>query len=210
MSLASIPRGMELKGFAGRFGFGRRPALVVVDFTNAFTDPDHRLGSNSAIEIAATNEVIANFRAKGLPVIFTAIEYESAAAAASSNWRSKIDALSDLYRGSPDTVQDPRLAREDSDPIVNKEFASAFFRTTLEALLLECYVDTVVLAGCSTSGCVRATAVDACQLGFRVIVCHDAVADRSRIAHDQALVDIDLKYGDVLSRNEIAERLHAI
>jgi nicotinamidase-related amidase len=208
MSLASAPKDLERKGFAGRFGFGQKSALVVVDFTNAFTDPDHRLGSDSAVEIAATNELIAVFRAKDLPVLFTAIEYESDAAAASSHWRSKIDAIADLYRGNAGTIQDVRLDREESDPIVNKEFASAFFRTRLESLLRERSVDTVVVAGCSTSGCVRATAVDACQLGFRVIVCRDAVADRNRNAHDQALIDIDLKYGDVLSRNEIAERLH--
>ncbi|KAA0970876.1 isochorismatase family protein [Aureimonas fodinaquatilis] len=207
MSFALGSADLQRKGFAGRSGVGARPALIVIDFTRAFTDPQHRLGSDAQREIAATNDVIAQFRSKGLPVIFTAIEYGTAAQAAASNWRLKIEGIVSLYSGSPDTVQDDRLAREPTDPIINKQFASAFFRTDLEELLNSLAVDTVVLAGCSTSGCVRATAVDACQLGFKTIVCREAVADRDRTAHEQALVDIDLKYGDVLSGKEVADSL---
>lgn len=210
MSAIPIPAELENRGFAGRSGFGQHPALVVVDFTNAFTDPEHRLGSYVGAEIAQTNKAIACFRARGLPIVFTAIEYDTPEAAASSNWRAKVEGVADLYRGSDATRQDQRLDRLTTDPIVNKLFASAFFGTELEALLRETGTDTVVIAGCSTSGCVRATAVDACQLGFRVVVCEEAVADRSRPAHDQALMDIDLKYGDVLALDAIEDCLEAL
>jgi len=194
---------LERRGFAGKSGFGQKPALVVVDFVNAFTDPEHRLGSDVSKEIEATNVLIPIFRKNGRPVIFTTIEYSSAEEAAASNWRSKIDAVSELFRGSRESMQDGRLDREDADPVVAKKYASAFFGTDLAALLRESDTDTVVVAGCSTSGCVRATIVDACQYGFRAVVCREAVADRDLDAHDRTLLDIDLKYGDVLSIKEI-------
>jgi nicotinamidase-related amidase len=210
MSARPISEKLESRGFAGRSGFGQRPALVVVDFTNAFTDPEHRLGSFVGSEIAQTNKAIALFRARDLPIVFTAIEYDTPEAAAASNWSSKIEGVADLYRGSHATQQDQRLNRHAGEPVVNKLYASAFFGTELDALLRDSGTDTVVIAGCSTSGCVRATAVDACQLGFRVVVCREAVADRSRPAHDQALMDIDMKYGDVLALDEIEDRLEAL
>lgn len=96
MSSANGPADLQRKGFAGRSGIGARPALIVIDFTKAFTDPAHRLGSDAQSEIAATNNIIASFRSKKLPVIFTAIEYDTAAEAAASNWRVKIDGIGSL------------------------------------------------------------------------------------------------------------------
>lgn len=203
MPNSSSLAGLTSRGFAGRGGFGKFPALVVIDFTAAFTTPSHRLGSDVSKEIEETNRLTARFRKTGFPVIYTAIAYDSEADAFSSNWRSKIEGISTLYSGNPDVEQDKRLDRIPEDPVVTKKYASAFFGTQLHDLLRGYGADTIVLAGCSTSGCVRATAVDACQHGYKVVVCQEAVADRHKEAHDQALVDIDLKYGDVMEREEI-------
>lgn len=200
---------LNKRGFAGRSGFGRAPALVIVDFVSAFTTPTHQLGSDVSEEIAETNYLTRAFRHVGHPVIYTTIEYETAEEAATSNWSHKIAGVSSLFAGSADAAQDERLERLPTDPIIAKQYASAFFSTELHDLLQKSRVDTVVLAGCSTSGCVRATAVDACQYGYKAVICREAVADRHRDAHEQALIDVDLKYGDVLDRAEIMALLTA-
>lgn len=202
---ASTLEGLATRGFAGRSGFGKSPALVVVDYAKAFTASSHKLGSDSSKEIEATNSLISTFRKKALPIVFMTICYETQQEAENSNWRLKIDGVASLFRGNPDVEIDERLERTPEDPVLAKKYASSFFGTNLHELLQQKGVDTVVVAGCSTSGCVRATAVDACQYGYKAVVCREAVADRHKEAHDQALIDIDLKYGDVLSRSEITE-----
>lgn len=196
---------LKSRGFAGTTGFGSSPALIVVDLTNAFTDPSHSLGSDLSAEIEEVNALTDAFRKAGHPVIYTSIEYETPEAARTSNWSSKIGAISELYKGSAAVSLDERLHRQSSDAVVTKQYASAFFGTDLKDILDRHNIDTVVLAGCSTSGCVRATAVDACQHGFKTIVCREAAADRAEGAHRQALTDIELKYGDVLDRQEIEQ-----
>lgn len=191
------------RGFAGHGGFGSFPALVVIDFTNAFTNPAHRLGSEVGPQIAEANRLAAAFRAKNLPVFYTTIAYATEEEARSSNWSRKIEGVASLFHGSPDTEQDSRLERRPDEPVIAKKYASSFFGTDLDQRLRQAGVDTLVIVGCSTSGCVRATAVDACQNGYFAVVCREAVADRDPNAHSQALTDITLKYGDVLSREEI-------
>jgi nicotinamidase-related amidase len=193
-------------GFGDRSGFGQRPAILVVDFARAFTSPASRLGADMAREIAHANRLILAARAAGAPVYLSTIAYADPVAEAGV-WADKIHGLRELVLGSEAVEQDRRLALEPSDRIIVKRFASCFFGTTLEADLRRDSIDTLIIAGCTTSGCVRASAVDACSHGFRTIVAREATADRLHAAHEQSLIDIDLKYGDVLAVDDILARL---
>lgn len=193
---------LQGRGFGGRVGFGRRAALLVVDFSKAFTDPGQPLGADMAPEIAQANRLILAARSAGAPVFLSTIAYQEPLRDAGL-WARKIEGLHALRLGSPAVALDPRLERAPTDRLLVKRFASCFFGTALEADLRLAAVDTLVVAGCTTSGCVRASAVDACQHGFRTIVAREATADRLADAHRQSLKDIDLKYGDVLTVDEI-------
>jgi nicotinamidase-related amidase len=194
------------RGFGNRVGPGRRPALLVVDLTCAFTDSGASLGADMAPAIAETNRLLGAAHAAGIPVHLSTIAYEDPRAE-SGVWRAKIAGLDALVLGSAGVEQDPRLRRAATDRILVKRFASCFFGTALADDLRAAEVDTVIIAGCTTSGCVRASAVDACSHGFRTIVAREATADRLPDAHAQSLTDIDLKYGDVMPVDAIVAYL---
>jgi nicotinamidase-related amidase len=196
------------RGFGNRVGFGSRPALLIVDFVCGFTAPGRSLGAEMAAEIAEANRLLAGARAIGAPVYLSTIAYADPVGEAGV-WADKIHGLRELLLGDVVVEQDPRLNLADSDRILVKRFASCFFGTALAMELHAEGVDTLVIAGCTTSGCVRASAVDACQHGFRTILAREATADRVRAAHEQSLLDIDLKYGDVMPVDEILAQLAA-
>jgi nicotinamidase-related amidase len=187
------------RGFGGGMGYGSQPALIVVDFMYGFTDPTLPLGSDCSEAIDQANLLIDAAHEAAIPVFFTAIQYDDAALNDAGLWPRKIGGLSSLASNTGTVEQDGRLHRIPSDMILVKKYASSFFGTDLSSRLQALRVDTVLIAGVSTSGCVRATAVDACQHGFRTIVVREACADRSKPAHEQSLVDIETKYGDVVS-----------
>lgn len=189
------------KGFADRSGFGKTPALLVVDFINGFTDPESPLGGDFSREIQVTQQLLAVFRAGGLPVVFTTIAYEPGFKDAGL-FIKKVPSLAILKRGSHASKLDDRIPAQASDFVVEKKFASSFFETGLDALLRSREVDTVVIVGCTTSGCVRASAIDAMQYGFNTIVVREGVGDRAQGPHEANLFDIDAKYGDVISVGE--------
>ncbi len=195
------------RGFGGKMGFGKKPALIVVDFTVGFTDPALPLGSVSDAEIAQTNRLIDAAHGAGMAVFFTAIQYEDSTLSDAGLWRRKIASLDTLVLGSVAVEQDPRLHMGADDTLIVKRYASSFFGTDLSAQLWQRDIDTLVVAGTSTSGCVRATVVDACQMGFRPIVVREAVCDRSPEAHRQALTDIETKYGDVMGIDEVLSHI---
>lgn len=184
----------------GRVGLGSHPALIVVDATLGFTDTASPLGTESASELAAIATLLQAFRARKLPVSFTVNAYSSPDQA--SVLREKIPVLELLQEGGALARIHPDILPEPGEIVVTKRLPSAFFDTTLLSALRACNVDSVVVCGFSTSGCVRATAVDALQHNFRLVVASDACGDRDRYAHDANLRDIDLKYGDVLSAEE--------
>ena len=194
------------RGFGNRVGFGLRPALLVVDFSRTFTSPDEALGGEMAEPIRQANRLVAAARSAGCPIFFSTIAYADPARDAGV-WGRKIGGLATLKLGTPGVDQDPRLDVAAHDRIVVKRGASCFFGTTLDAELRTAGVDTLLIAGCTTSGCVRASVVDACQLEYRAIVAAEATADRLASAHAQSLVDIDLKYGDVMPVDEILAAL---
>jgi maleamate amidohydrolase len=195
------------KGLAGRVGFGRRPALLVVDLSRGFTDPASPLGANLDREIAAVQALLGAARAAKIPIHFTTIAYGPAESGA---FMKKIPSLAMLREGSAAVAIDPRVAPQDGEKLWTKKGASAFFGTALAAALVAQAVDTVILAGATTSGCVRASAIDACQHDFRAILVPEAVGDRAAGPHEANLLDIDAKYADVVPLELVVKYLGEI
>jgi nicotinamidase-related amidase len=191
------------RGFGQRLGFGERPALAVIDFLNAFTDPAMPLGSNLDREIAATREVLAAARQASIPIYYTVVYYDEPDLRDAGIWALKQKGIASLAAGTPAVELDPRLERQPEETIILKKYASAFFGTDLISRLNARRIDTLCLAGCTTSGCVRATAVDAVQLGLRPMIVRQAVGDRAEAAHRQSLFDLEQKYADVVSVAEV-------
>jgi len=195
------------RGMGGTLGYGEQPAVIVIDFARAFTNPARALGGDLAAELRNARALLDAARVAGCPVYFTTVAYEEEDVGDAGVWSRKISALSDLRAGSPDVEIDPALGRRPDEPVLVKKYASAFFGTDLLSRLTARRVDTLIIAGCTTSGCVRATAVDAIQHGLRPIVVLEAVGDRSPAAHAQSIVDLRAKYADVVSLDDAVEHL---
>jgi len=200
----------HVAGFGGRQGFGRRPALLVVDMSLGFTSPDSPLACELDDAVSAIADLLEVSRSRGVPVVFTTVSYGEGEKAAARAFIEKVPILLTLAAGSPFVEIDPRIAPLRHEPVLNKLFASAFFGTPLQSLLTAAGCDSVIVTGASTSGCVRATAVDVLQHGCRVVIPREAVGDRDGRAHEQALHDIDAKYGDVVSLTDALGWLEAL
>ncbi|MBK5256623.1 MAG: isochorismatase family protein [Vicinamibacteria bacterium] len=190
------------RGLGSRVGFGLRPAVVVVDFIVGFTDPTSPLAGAFSRELKATKSLLNAMRRRGFPVFFTTTAYDKAMTEAGIFVR-KVPSLSVLQRGSRLVEIDPSLGRRRTEVVIEKQYASAFFGTPLASTLHAQGVDTLIVTGCTTSGCVRATAVDGLQHGLRVIVPRECVGDRAPGPHEANLIDIDGKYGDVMSVKDV-------
>jgi nicotinamidase-related amidase len=197
------------RGFGGRQGAGERPCLLVIDMNYGFTDPSSSLYCDTDGAVAAIAELLDAAREADVPVVFTTLEYDEGGKRVAKAFLAKSPGLLTLVPGTRWPQIDERIAPREGEPVLMKLFASGFFGTPLQALLTADGCDTVIVTGASTSGCVRATVVDALQHGFRVVVPREAVADRAPGAHDAALTDIDAKYGDVLPLDEVAALLRA-
>jgi maleamate amidohydrolase len=180
---------------------GERPAVLVVDFSCGFTDPECALGSDLSNEVEATRRLLDAARAKSLPVIFTTIGFD-ASLRDGGLWLQKVPSLSDLQVGGRWVEIDPRLEPREDETIVLKKGASAFFGTNLAAILVSQGIDSVLLCGATTSGCIRATAIDLLQYGFPAMVPRECVGDRAQAPHDANLFDIQAKYADVGSLDD--------
>lgn len=204
-------RTYERAGFGAPVRRGSRPAILVVDLTRGFTEDGFPSGADLTEVVGSVGELIASGRSSGVPVIFTAIAYTPAEAAGDAvTWLHKAQGMRSLVEGSDEVALDPRLPREPEDLMVVKKGASAFFGTSLAALLTGLGCDTVLVCGATTSGCVRATAVDAVQSGFSVLVPRECVGDRAAGPHEASLFDIQAKYGDVIDLKEAADYLDAL
>jgi nicotinamidase-related amidase len=189
---------------ATRVGFGDRPAVVVVDMAIAFCDPAFKVGANQDREIGAIRVLLDAARAQQVPIFFITTGY-SPDGREGGVWMLKDPILIELQVGDPAIGIDPRLAPRESEPVILKRYTSSFFQTTLHEQLAEAGVDTVIVTGCSTSGCIRATVVDGVSSGYRMIVPHECVGDRAEGPHWANLFDIDAKYGDVVDQAEVFE-----
>ena len=188
---------------------GERPGVLVVDFSCGFTDPECALGSDVTAEVEATKRLLDAARAKGLPVVFTTIGFEPRLTDGGL-WLQKVPTLAELQLGGRWVEIDPRLERQEGETVIVKKGASAFFGTNLVAVLNALRVDTVVLCGATTSGCIRATAIDLLQNGWPTIVPRECVGDRAQAPHEANLFDIDAKYADVVSLEEALGYLESV
>jgi maleamate amidohydrolase len=196
--LGDLGQDYAAHGFRVRIGPGSRPAVLVVDVLRAYLDPASPLYAGVEEAVAAAARLVTAARAAGVPVLFTRVRY-AAGGADGGLWIRKVPALHVLEEGNPLGDFPPEPAPQPGETVVVKQYASAFFGTSLDATLRALGVDTLLVAGLSTSGCVRASVVDAVSLGFRPLVVRDAVGDRDPRPHEAALFDIDAKYGDVVS-----------
>lgn len=198
------------RGFGLRLGFGERPALVVIDLLKGFTDPAMPLGANFDSQMAETKRVLAAAREAEIPIFYTAVAYDEQDLKDAGIWARKQKGCATLVAGTAAVELDPRLERRPGEAIIVKKYASAFFGTDLIARLNSRHIDTLLITGCTTSGCVRATAVDAVQNGFVPVVVREAVGDRAEAPHRQALFDLEQKYADVVSVDETVAYLSDI
>jgi maleamate amidohydrolase len=201
---------VTVAGFHGRAGFGRRPALIVVDVNLGFTDPASPLACPLDDVVAAIQRLLGESRKAGFPVIYTTVSYTEADRRAAAAFIDKVPALLTLEAGSRWVEIDPRIAPREDEPVLNKLFASAFHGTALSSFLAAEGCDSLIVTGASTSGCIRATAVDALQHGYRAVVPREAVGDRNPAAHEANLYDIDAKYGDVVTVDEVVAHLEEL
>ncbi|MDA1101101.1 MAG: isochorismatase family protein [Proteobacteria bacterium] len=199
----------ENKGFAVSSGFGKKPALLVVDFIVGFTDPSSPLGGDFSSQLAVTAQLQTAFRKSGLPVIYTTVEYKEDLSDGGV-FVKKVPSLGMLRKGSPNCAVDERIKPLPGERVVSKNYASAFFGTDLDSYLRARGVDTLVITGATTSGCVRASAVDSLQYAYYTIVVSDGVGDRAKGPHEANLFDIDAKYGDVITGNQVLDYLRGL
>jgi len=192
----------------GRVGFGVRPALLIVDFQKGFTDPRCPVGSDFTKEIEATKTLLDSARRKGFPVAYTAVGFDKSGLDGAT-WLKKMPGLAVLTEGSPWCMIDERLKPRAGEPVWIKRASSAFFGTPVLPFLIAACVDSLIVAGCVTSGCIRATVVDAVSYGFRTIVPVDCVGDRAEGPHKWNLFDIDAKYADVESLSAVLQHINS-
>lgn len=187
-------------GFGAPLPFGRRPALLIVDAVMAYLDPGSPLYLEGEDAVASCARLAAAARAADVPVIFTKVEYLPDGRDGGVFYH-KVPALSVFQRGNPLGDFPPVLGPLPGDIVVTKQYASAFFGTSLAATLTFWKIDCLLIGGFSTSGCVRATAVDACQHGFLPFVVRSACTDRHLSPHDANLFDLQAKYAEVVAED---------
>jgi nicotinamidase-related amidase len=186
-------------------GMGQRPALIVVDVVVGFTDPACPLGSEADAVVQANVDLMNTFHQAQMPVVLTTVVYHNEEQA--SVFRARVPALNLLTPDSQWVQFDPRLPIVETDLQLEKRHASSFHGTDLNNWLRANHVDTVVVTGLTTSGCVRATAVDGLQNNYRVLVPREACGDRDEQAHEANLYDLNAKYADVVSLREVLDSL---
>jgi maleamate amidohydrolase len=192
--------------FDGSIPFGLSPALVIVDVVMAYLDPASSLYAGVEDALASNVRLAAAARLAGVPVIFTNVSFAKGGADGGLFFR-KVPALKAFEEGSPLGAFAPTLQPQDGDLVITKRYASAFFATHLASTLTAMRVDTVLVTGFSTSGCVRATALDSMQHGFAPFVVREACGDRHPGPHEANLFDLQAKYAEVISEDEAVARL---
>lgn len=201
--MAVEPLAENYRAFDGHLPFGRAPALLLVDMVVAYIDPDAPLyagpGATAAVAEAAALADVA--RGAGIPVLFTNVSYRADGRDGGLFYR-KLPVLRAFVAGSASAGFPPELTPHPDDIIVTKNYASAFFGTSLAATLNAMRIDTVLIGGFSTSGCVRATALDTLQHGFAPFVVRDICADRHPAPHEANLFDLQAKYAEVISADD--------
>jgi maleamate amidohydrolase len=204
--LAHLRERYLARGWAGRVGFGQRPALIVIDLALFWTQPQQQIGSDLETVIENACRVLAAAREAKIPVFFTTFAFDPADPPSPQNRKLQL-------KLSPQDASlfelDPRLARRPTEKIIKKRYASSFKGTNLHEMLASLAVDTLIVTGVSTSHCVYATCRDATD-SFRVIVPREAVGERCELFHETSLLDIDIDLADVMPVAEVVASLEKL
>ncbi|NVE95610.1 isochorismatase family protein [Altererythrobacter lutimaris] len=195
--------------FEGRVGFGKKPALILIDFVEAYFDKDCELYAGVEDALAAGIEMVEAARKAGILIIYTNVSFHPSMKDG-GRFAQKVAPLRNFVAGHPMGAWPKGLAPREDELVISKQYASAFFGTSLASTLTANGNDSLIITGLSTSGCVRATCVDACQHGFIPIVAKEAVGDRHEAVHEANLFDMNAKYGDVVPVAEIHEHLASL
>ena len=195
--------------FDGHLSFGKRPALLIVDFVVAYLDPASPLYAGVEDALASNERLLNAARKAAIPVLFTNVVYTPGGADGGVFYR-KVPALKLFDRGSPLGAFPASLQPREGELVISKQYASSFFGTHLAATLTSNGIDTLLITGLSTSGCVRATALDACQHGFLPFVVREACGDRHPGPHEANLFDFQAKYAEVISEAQALAHLAAL
>lgn len=204
---AALSSFYESRGFGGRVGFGGSPAILVIDLARAWTDPGAPLGADLQDVIGQTRQILDAGRVAGVPIFFTVMAFEPNFADRGEVIARKVGHRPTQVKGTAWVELEPSLERQPTEVLITKQRASAFFGTSLLSQLIGQGIDTVIITGCSTSGCIRATAQDSHDMNFHTIVAREAVGDRSSSAHEANLFDIDARLADVVDVSEVIEYL---
>lgn len=195
------------RSFKGRCGFGDRPAVLVVDFVKYATDPESPLYGGPIIvnAVKRTSKLLEEARKRRIPVIYTVVGWEKDFDREFGPLGAKIPGLRHVRLGEKWAEVCDEIKPQHGEPVIAKQTSSAFVKTQIPDMLRKLDVDTVILAGHSTSACIRTTACDAIQYGYKTIVIRDCVGDRAQVVHDANLFDLDAKFADVVSREEVLD-----
>ena len=199
----------ERQHFGKRIGFGHHPGLLIVDFTVGFNDDSAFGGGNIAQAIEATVPLLATARRLRIPIVHTRIVYAQDGSDANVHCL-KVPKLLTLTEESDGSQFVPEMQPQPGETVIRKRLPSAFFGTDLAGILMAKGVDTLLIAGCTTSGCVRASTLDAMCHGFRPMVISDCVGDRAEGPHAASLFDLGQKYADVMTRAEALRELDSL
>ncbi len=195
--------------FEGRIGFGQKPALILIDFVEAYFDKDCDLYAGVEDALAAGIEMVEVARKAGILIIYTNVSFHPSMKDG-GRFAQKVAPLRNFVAGHPMGAWPKGLSPREDELVISKQYASAFFGTSLASTLTANGNDSLIITGLSTSGCVRATCVDACQHGFIPIVAQEAVGDRHEDVHKANLFDMNAKYGDVVPVAEIHQHLASL
>jgi len=191
--------------FDTNIGFGERPAIIVIDFIRAYTTKGAPFFGQGVVDaVDHSVPLLAAARSAKVPIIYTKVLYHPSGLDGGL-FVKKVPALRTLVAGEPLAEIDPKITPHPEDLVIVKNYPSCFFGTTLQSTLMGLEVDTLILIGCSTSGCVRAAAIDAIQYGYRVVVPRECAGDRHDAPHDANLFDINAKYGDVVPKTKVID-----
>ncbi|RQD75098.1 MAG: isochorismatase family protein [Candidatus Syntrophonatronum acetioxidans] len=208
-ALQAIREYYQAQGMAKELGFGQKPALLIVDFQRGITDPRRPAGCDLEEPIENTLKVLNKAREKKIPIYFFTLSYHPTLFDGGL-LLEKVPLLSNFKEGTDNVHLDPRLKPREGEPVIAKKYASCFHGTSLATLLTLQQVDTLIITGCITSGCIRATANDGLQQGFRPIIPRECVGDRAQIPHEVNLMDIHARCGDVVPLEKVTGYLDSL
>lgn len=203
-ALAEIRAGYRKQNMGRKLGYGKSPIVLVIDFQKCLADPTRDCGSDMSYEINNTRVLLNKAREKGIPILYTVTGYD-ADCFDGGLWTQKVPAVGEWKVGSKDLELVDELNWQEGEKIIVKKYCSSFLATGLASFLTAKGIDTIIITGCSTSGCIRASTTDAMCNGFRAILPRECINDRNPLTHEVNLMDMDTRFCDVVHMDEVLE-----